>query len=164
MPFEDESFDGHIEVICHAPELEDVYREIFRVLKPRSMYMSYEWVTTDLYHAQNPKHVDIIQGIERGNALPGLRSYTDIAEANKKVGFEVVKEKDLAKPPSNPWWSRALGYKREDSIYGGGICWCWCSKCLELWLKVQLMFKKCCYKRCLILQRVAKPESFLRCI
>ncbi|PWA70387.1 ERGosterol biosynthesis methyltransferase [Artemisia annua] len=88
-PFEDESFDGtySIEATCHAPILEDVYREIFRVLKPGSMYVSYEWVTRDLYHAQNPKHVDIIQGIERGNPLPGLRSYTDIAETAKYVGI-----------------------------------------------------------------------------
>nr|GEX91788.1 24-methylenesterol C-methyltransferase 2 [Tanacetum cinerariifolium] len=90
IPFEDESFDGaySIEVTCHAPKLEDVYREIFRVLKPGSMYVSYEWVTTDLYRAQNLKHMDIIQGIERGNALPGLRSYTHIVEIAKKVSFE----------------------------------------------------------------------------
>ncbi|GJR95281.1 24-methylenesterol C-methyltransferase 2-like protein [Tanacetum coccineum] len=36
IPFEDESFDGaySIDATCHAPKLEDVYREIFRVLKP----------------------------------------------------------------------------------------------------------------------------------
>nr|GEX64768.1 24-methylenesterol C-methyltransferase 2 [Tanacetum cinerariifolium] len=92
-----ESFDGaySIEVTCHAPKLEDVYCEIFRVLKHGSMYVSYEWVTTDLYRAQNPKHMDIIQGIERGNALPGLKSYTHIVKIAKKVRFEAVKEKDL---------------------------------------------------------------------
>ncbi|XP_076942168.1 24-methylenesterol C-methyltransferase 2-like [Bidens hawaiensis] len=108
MPFEDESFDGaySIEATCHAPKLEDVYSEIFRVLKPGAMYVSYEWVTTELYRAEDPEHVEVIHGIERGDALPGLRSYADIAEVAKKVGFEVVKEKDLAKPPSHPWWSR----------------------------------------------------------
>ncbi|NMR96167.1 hypothetical protein HKB01_02595, partial [Vibrio parahaemolyticus] len=39
-------------------------------------------------------------------ALPGLRNYTDIAETARKVGFAVVKERDLAKPPALPWWSR----------------------------------------------------------
>ncbi|KAI8003492.1 24-methylenesterol C-methyltransferase 2 [Camellia lanceoleosa] len=29
-----------------------------------------------------------------------------IAEIAKKVGFEVVKEKDLGKPPAKPWWTR----------------------------------------------------------
>ncbi|KAK6939017.1 Methyltransferase type 11 [Dillenia turbinata] len=108
MPFPDNSFDGaySIEATCHAPKLEEVYAEIFRVLKPGSMYVSYEWVTTDKYRGEDAEHVEIIQGIERGDALPGLRSNTDIAETARKVGFEVVKEKDLAKPPAKPWWLR----------------------------------------------------------
>ncbi|XP_028797558.1 24-methylenesterol C-methyltransferase 2-like [Neltuma alba] len=108
MPFKDNSFDGaySIEATCHAPKLEEVYAEIYRVLKPGAMYVSYEWVTTDLYKPEDCRHVEIIQGIERGDALPGLRSYSDIAETAKKVGFEVLKEKDLAKPPAKAWWSR----------------------------------------------------------
>jgi ubiquinone/menaquinone biosynthesis C-methylase UbiE len=36
LPFEANSFDGvyAIEATCHAPRREDVYGEIFRVLKP----------------------------------------------------------------------------------------------------------------------------------
>ncbi|XP_043692844.1 24-methylenesterol C-methyltransferase 2-like [Telopea speciosissima] len=70
------------------------------------MYVSYEWVTTDRYSAEDPKQVEIIHGIERGDALPGLRRYDEVADTARKVGFEVVKEKDLAKPPSKPWWQR----------------------------------------------------------
>ncbi|KAL8543375.1 hypothetical protein ACS0TY_004059 [Phlomoides rotata] len=108
MPFDDNSFDGaySIEATCHAPNLEEVYSEIYRVIKPGSYYVSYEWVTTELYRGDDSEHVEVIQGIERGDALPGLRNYKDIAEVASKVGFEVVKEKDLAKPPSNPWWTR----------------------------------------------------------
>ncbi|KAF3643425.1 24-methylenesterol C-methyltransferase 2 [Capsicum annuum] len=108
MPFDDNSFDGaySIEATCHAPKLEEVYTKIYRVLKPGSRYVSYEWVTTELYDSEDPEHVEIIRGIERGDALPGLRSYKDIAEIATKVGFEVVKEKDLAKPPAEPWWTR----------------------------------------------------------
>lgn len=108
MPFADNSFDGaySIEATCHAPKLEEVYAEVFRVLKPGALYVSYEWVTTDKYKGEDAEHVEVIQGIERGDALPGLRSYSDIAETAKKVGFEVVQEKDLASPPSQPWWTR----------------------------------------------------------
>nr|XP_043610143.1 24-methylenesterol C-methyltransferase 3-like [Erigeron canadensis] len=108
MPFEDNTFDGaySIEATCHAPQLEAVYKEIYRVLKPGSMYVSYEWVTTELYNNDDSEHVDIIQGIERGDALPGLRTYKDIAKTAAKVGFEVIREKDLAKPPAKPWWTR----------------------------------------------------------
>ncbi|GAB2289261.1 SUMO protein smt3 [Dionaea muscipula] len=108
MPFVDGSFDGaySIEATCHAPRLEDVYAEIFRVLKPGALYVSYEWVTTEKFRVEDPEHVEIIQGIERGDALPGLRSYADIAATARKVGFEVVKELDLAAPPAKPWWTR----------------------------------------------------------
>ncbi|PRQ35945.1 putative methyltransferase [Rosa chinensis] len=108
MPFPENSFDGaySIEATCHAPKLEEVYAEVFRVLKPGALYASYEWVTTDKYNGDDAEHREVIQGIERGDALPGLRTHVDIAEAAKRVGFEVVKEKDLAKPPSGPWWTR----------------------------------------------------------
>ncbi|CAL9240831.1 unnamed protein product [Arabidopsis halleri] len=108
MPFDENTFDGaySIEATCHAPKLEEVYSEIFRVMKPGSLFVSYEWVTTEKYRDEDEEHKDVIQGIERGDALPGLRSYNDIAATAKKVGFEVVKEKDLAKPPSKPWWNR----------------------------------------------------------
>lgn len=108
MPFSDNSFDGaySIEATCHAPRLEEVYSEIFRVLKPGALYVSYEWVTTDKCDGENAEHREIIQGIERGDALPGLRSYKDIAETARNVGFEVVNEKDLAAAPAEPWWTR----------------------------------------------------------
>ncbi|XP_031377009.1 24-methylenesterol C-methyltransferase 2-like [Punica granatum] len=108
MPFPAESFDGaySIEATCHAPRLQDVYSEIFRVLKPGAFYVSYEWVTTDKYRPEDPAHVEVIQGIERGDALPGLRGQSNIAATAQKVGFEVVEERDLAQPPAGPWWTR----------------------------------------------------------
>ncbi|XP_027333311.1 24-methylenesterol C-methyltransferase 2-like [Abrus precatorius] len=108
MPFPDNSFDAaySIEATCHAPKLDEVYAEVFRVLKPGALYVSYEWVTTDKYGGQNAEHVEIIQGIERGDALPGLRSYSDIAQTARRVGFQVVRERDLALPPAHPWWTR----------------------------------------------------------
>ncbi|QCD98756.1 24-methylenesterol C-methyltransferase 2-like [Vigna unguiculata] len=108
MPFPDDSFDGaySIEATCHAPKLDEVYAQVFRVLKPGALYVSYEWVTTDKFRASEAQHVETIEGIERGDALPGLRSYADIAESARRVGFEVVEERDLALPPSHPWWTR----------------------------------------------------------
>ncbi|KAI5073921.1 hypothetical protein GOP47_0011934 [Adiantum capillus-veneris] len=108
MPFTDNSFDGaySIEATCHAPQLRDVYAEIYRVLKPGKLYVTYEWVTTPLYRADNSEHVEIIHGIEHGDALPGLRSYSQVVDIAKDVGFEVLEEKDLALPPALPWWKR----------------------------------------------------------
>ncbi|KAJ1375174.1 SAM-dependent methyltransferase SMT-type [Sesbania bispinosa] len=102
MPFPDESFDGAYSIEGHVSRAE-------------------------AGGGENAEHVEIIQGIERGDALPGLRSYADIAETAKKVGFEVVKERDLAKPPAQPWWSRL---KMEGSLTGGTTSW---SLFLRLW-------------------------------
>lgn len=123
MPFEDNSFDGaySIEATCHAPKLEEVYAETFRVLKPGALYVSYEWVTTDKYNAGDKEHIEIIQEIERGDALPGLRHYTDIAETARKVGFEAAKEKNLGLNPAGPWWTRLKAGKILPD--GGTILW-----------------------------------------
>jgi 24-methylenesterol C-methyltransferase len=108
MPFEDNSFDGaySIEATCHAPVLQDVYAEVFRVLKPGSLYVTYEWVTTPQFRADNAEHVEIIHGIEHGDALPGLRSYKEVGEIAKAAGFQVLQDRDLALPPAQPWWKR----------------------------------------------------------
>lgn len=101
VPFPNNSIDGAyaIQATCHTPKLEDVYSEVFRVLKPGALYVAHEWVTTDKYDSNNNEHLEINE-IEIGNALPGLRSYADLAETARKVGFEVVEEKDLALPPA----------------------------------------------------------------
>jgi 24-methylenesterol C-methyltransferase len=51
-------------------QLEQVYGEIFRVLKPGAVFVSYEWVSTKKFDPKNPDHVKIIDEINFGNGLP----------------------------------------------------------------------------------------------
>lgn len=51
-------------------QLEEVYGEIFRVLKPGAVFASYEWVSTTKYNSSNKEHVRIIDEINFGNGLP----------------------------------------------------------------------------------------------
>ncbi len=51
-------------------QLEEVYGEVFRVLKPGSYFASYEWVATKEYDPNNPEHVRIMDEINFGNGLP----------------------------------------------------------------------------------------------
>ena len=51
-------------------QLEEVYGEVFRVLKPGSYFASYEWVATKEYDPSNPEHVRIMDEINFGNGLP----------------------------------------------------------------------------------------------
>lgn len=66
MSFEPNSFDAvyAIEATVHAPSLEGVYSQIFKVLKPGGVFGVYEWLMTENYDASNPKHREICHGIE----------------------------------------------------------------------------------------------------
>ena len=66
MSFPENSFDAvyAIEATVHAPSLEGVYSQIFRVLKPGGVFGVYEWCMTDAYDASNPEHKKIAHGIE----------------------------------------------------------------------------------------------------
>ncbi|GFH20994.1 methyltransferase [Haematococcus lacustris] len=110
MPFETGSFNGAyaIEATCHAPKLEQVYGEIFRVLKPGSIFVSYEWVSTKLFDPSNPTHVKIMDEINYGNGLPEMRTWKQAEEAGKSVGFELLWAQDLAVSSvvNSPWYDR----------------------------------------------------------
>ena len=51
QPFKDQEFDGAyaIEATCHAPDRVKCYKEVYRVLKPGSNFVLYEWCMTDKY-------------------------------------------------------------------------------------------------------------------
>ncbi|CAL8460594.1 g123 [Coccomyxa elongata] len=110
MPFENEIFDAAyaIEATCHANKLEEVYGEVFRVLKPGSYFASYEWVATKEYDPNNPEHVRIMDEINFGNGLPEMRTYKEAEAAGKHVGFELVNSIDIAtaSPVAGPWYGR----------------------------------------------------------
>lgn len=63
--FPDNSFDGAyaLEATCHAKNPEDVYREVYRVLKPGGVFVDVTWIMTDNYDPSDPKHLEIKNGI-----------------------------------------------------------------------------------------------------
>lgn len=111
MPFDDNSFDGiyQIGATCHAPDREQVFAQIFRVLRPGSYFCGYEWVLTNRYNSQKSEHQQIKQAIEEGNSLPELSSWEDVDGALRAVGFELHESRDCAdeSDPETPWY-RAL--------------------------------------------------------
>ena len=114
MPFADASFDAAyaIEATCHASTLEAVYTEIFRCLKPGSIFVAYEWVSTPKYDAKDRRHVAIMDEIIIGNGLPDMRTWAQAEAAGTAVGFELLESRDLAILPGGgltPWWRR-LGW------------------------------------------------------
>eukprot|EP01012_Entosiphon_sulcatum_P020029 TRINITY_DN249_c0_g1_i1.p2 TRINITY_DN249_c0_g1~~TRINITY_DN249_c0_g1_i1.p2 ORF type:complete len:382 (+),score=94.62 TRINITY_DN249_c0_g1_i1:62-1147(+) len=115
LPFENDSMDAvfAVEATCHAPDRVACYSEAFRVLKPGGRYAVYEWVMTDKYDPKNPKHVEVKEGIEIGNALPPILHHTEVVRAMEKAGFVVEEESDLDEQRKEfpiPWY---------DSLEGG---------------------------------------------
>lgn len=112
MEFEENSFDKvyAIEATCHAPKLEGVYSEIYKVLKPGGIFAVYEWVMTDKYDETNPEHRKIAYEIELGDGIPKMFSKQVAQEALRNVGFEVLVEDDLAdKGDEVPWYYPLTG-------------------------------------------------------
>jgi len=109
MSLPENSFDAvyAIEATCHAPKRQDVFKEIFRVLKPGGVFGSYEWCLTDLYDPHNSEHRDIKKKIEVGDGLPDLVDTKAVDAALKEVGFEILETRDIVAdtPPQDvPWY------------------------------------------------------------
>lgn len=116
IPAEDQSFDGayHIEAIAHAPDKKGVYEEIFRVLKPGAIFAGYDWCMTPLYDAENALHREIKKGIEYGNALPQIVTFSDVNNGLQSAGFELLETHDRAvnADPETPWYQPLEGSVR----------------------------------------------------
>jgi len=94
-----------IEATVHAPECEDVYGEVFKVLKPGGIFGLYEWCLTEKYDHDNPEHRQIRHEIELGDAIPQLRTVEQALAGMKKVGFEVLRSEDMsARNDPLPWY------------------------------------------------------------
>ncbi|KAJ4760616.1 Methyltransferase [Rhynchospora pubera] len=106
MPFPDSTFDAiyAIEATCHAPDVLEAYKEIYRVLKPGQYFAAYEWCVTDHFDPTNPIHQKIKAEIELGNGLPDIRSTRQCLQAAIDAGFEVIWEEDRAESSSVPWY------------------------------------------------------------
>ena len=111
IPEDDNCYDGAIaiESMPHAPDKTAAFREIFRVLRPGACLAGYEWCLTKDFNAHNQEHLRIKKSIEIGNALPDIALTSEVCDAFRMAGFELLEARDLA-PESHPTmpWHRAL--------------------------------------------------------
>jgi sterol 24-C-methyltransferase len=120
MSFPDNSFDAvyAIEATVHAPKLEGVYGEIFRVLKPGGVFGVYEWLMTDNYDNDDVEHRAIRLAIEEGNGISNMVPISEGLAAMKNVGFELLHKEDLAdRPDPMPWYWPIAGEMRYMQSY-----------------------------------------------
>ncbi|GLA18817.1 S-adenosyl-L-methionine-dependent methyltransferase [Aspergillus welwitschiae] len=107
MDFPDGTFDAvyAIEATLHAPTLEQVYSEVYRVLKPGAVFGVYEWLLTEKYDEGNTDHRQLALGIQQGNGIAKLFTVSQGLAAMKSAGFEILHHEDLAhRPCTAPWY------------------------------------------------------------
>ncbi len=106
---------------------QEVYGELYRVLKPGGLFLSYEWVSTPAFDPSNPDHVRIIDEINFGNGLPEMRTWKQAEDAGKAVGFELVTSLDLATASkvAGGWQERLAELAWQNKVsgaWGGWVC------------------------------------------
>lgn len=114
------SFDAvyAIEATVHAPSLQGVYEQIYRVLKPGGVFGVYEWLMTDNYDNNNQRHREIRLGIEQGDGISNMVKVSEGLAAIKAAGFELEYHEDLAeREDTTPWYYPLAGeFKHMGSI------------------------------------------------
>jgi len=111
IPEDDNRYDCAIaiESMPHAPDKTAAFREIFRVLRPGACFAGYEWCLTEIHDPRNEEHLRIKKEIETGNALPDIADTSEVCDALRAAGFDLLESRDLAteSDPETPWY-RAL--------------------------------------------------------
>ena len=111
VPENDDHYDAAftIEATPHAPDKTAAFQEIFRVLRSGACFAGYEWCLTEDFDPSNEEHLRIKQHIVTGTGLPDLALTSEVCDALRMAGFEILEARDLA-PESHPGmpWYRAL--------------------------------------------------------
>jgi len=96
VPVSDNLYDAafHFEALEHSPDRIATFKEVLRILKPGGLFAGYDWVITDKCDLNNPEHVRLKKGIELGNGLPDLIKPSQVLDAMKQAGFEIIEARD----------------------------------------------------------------------
>jgi len=163
MPIKNGEYDGAyaIEATCHAANKTKCFSEIFRVLKPGSTFVGYEWIMTKKYDPANNEHRRIKHGIELGDALPDLETAEQVNQALRDAGFEVIEAYDLAEnfetnpAETIPWYQPLAGDYFSASGLKATPWGRWFTMKLVGWLEFFRIAEKGSQKTAMILEEAA---------
>uniref|UniRef100_A0A0G4G256 Methyltransferase type 11 domain-containing protein n=1 Tax=Chromera velia CCMP2878 TaxID=1169474 RepID=A0A0G4G256_9ALVE len=98
LPFEDETFDGiyQIQAFSLANDLADLFREIFRIMKPGGRIAFLDWAVFDSYDPNNEEHVELMRRVKPLIGAIGCPSPTQFETYLKDAGFKVLQSRNIS--------------------------------------------------------------------
>lgn len=98
FPFPDNSFDAVYEVqaCSYSKDLEGLFREIYRVMKPGAKIGFIEWGALDAYDPSNPRHAHLMRLTKQVIEAVWSPKVSDYVDAMKKAGFVILKNENLS--------------------------------------------------------------------
>ena len=96
-----------LESTCHAPDKAGAFAEIFRVLKPGSLFWGQEMCLTDKFNPDDSRHQAVKRSLMHGIALKEIATMDEVDRALEAAGFQVLEGTDHAveeSGPTVPWY------------------------------------------------------------
>lgn len=92
LPFPDHSFDAvyDVGVFTYAKDLQKLFKEIHRILKPGGRFAALDWVRLPKYDPENPHHADLMRRVKPLVGAIGTPSIEEFGGALKNAGFQLL--------------------------------------------------------------------------
>ncbi|CAI5445737.1 unnamed protein product [Caenorhabditis angaria] len=97
MPFEDNSFDVAYAIysLKYIPKLENVMKEISRVLKPGGKFIVYDLIKTNKYDENNEDHKQTLHHLEYACGMPSLHTQKEVEKSAESSGMMKIEQENL---------------------------------------------------------------------
>jgi sterol 24-C-methyltransferase len=98
LPFADASMDAvyQIQVFSLSKNLEKLFADIYRILKPGGRLACLDWFRLDKYNPKNPEHADLMRRIKPLIGAIGTPSIEEYTRAIEKAGFKIKINKNAS--------------------------------------------------------------------
>lgn len=92
LPFADASMDAiyQVQVFSLSKNLEKLFADIYRILKPGGRVACLDWFRLDKYNPHNPEHAELMRRIKPLIGAIGTPLIADFIRAMEKAGFKVL--------------------------------------------------------------------------